>query len=125
MQRNQKLVSLIYLACGFVVWVIARELMATVWVLAHLPQPADWVLPPTEIIAIVSGLVSFIILLRSKKVNTFTNDTLTELGKVVWPNRKETVISTGVVSVLVAIAAGVLFCFDMLWGALVRIFYQG
>ena len=124
MQRNQKLVSLIYLACGFVAWLITRELTAMVWALARLPQPVEWVLPPSDIIAIGAGAATFILMLRSTIVTTFTNDTLTELGKVTWPNRKETVISTGVVSVLVAIASGLLFMFDMLWGAMIRIFYQ-
>ena len=125
MQRNQKLVSLIYLACGFVAWLIFRELFATVWVIAHLPSPADWVMPPSEMLGIAMGVITFVILIRNRKVGAFTNDTLTELGKVVWPNRKETVLSTGVVSVLVAIAATILFLFDVLWGALVHVFYQG
>lgn len=124
MQRNQKLVSLIYLACGFIAWLISREILAMVWAVAHLPQPAEWVMPPAEIIAIGVGLVTFVLMLRSTMVTTFTNDTLTELGKVTWPNRKETVISTGIVSVLVGIASGLLFLFDMVWGAMIRIFYQ-
>lgn len=125
MQRNQKLVSLIYLACGFTAWLIFRELFATVWAIAHLPSPADWIMPPSEMLGVAFGVVMFVFLLRSRKVGMFTNDTLTELGKVVWPNRKETVLSTGVVSVLVAIAATILFLFDVLWGALVHVFYQG
>ena len=124
MQRNQKLVSLIYLACGAVAWLLCHELTATVWALGHLPQPVDWVVPPSEIIAIVAGLITFVLMLRSTKVTTFTNDTITELAKVSWPQRKETVLSTGVVSVLVGIASMVLFLFDMLWGAMVRIFYS-
>lgn len=124
MQRNQKYVSLIYLACGFIAWLLFREVTATVWAVAHLKQPVGWVLPPSEIVAIGLGAVTFLVLLRNKLVNSFTNETLTELGKVVWPDKKVTVISTGVVSVMVAIAAGVLFGFDVLWGAMVRIFYQ-
>jgi preprotein translocase SecE subunit len=124
MQRNQKYVSLIYLACGFVSWLLFREITAMVWAVAHLKQPAGWVLPPSEIIAIGFGVLTFVVLLRNKVVNVFTNETLTELGKVVWPDKKVTVISTGVVSVMVGIAAGILFGFDVLWGAMVRIFYQ-
>jgi len=124
MQRNQKYVSLIYLACGFVTWLLFREVTATVWAVAHLKQPAGWVVPPSEIIAIVIGLMTFVALLKNKVVNVFTNETITELGKVVWPDKKITLMSTGVVSVMVAIAAGILFGFDMLWGAMVRIFYQ-
>lgn len=124
MQRNQKFVSLVYLACGFVAWLLFREVGATIWAVAHLKQPAGWVLPPWEIIAIGLGVVTFVVLLRNQVVNAFTNETITELGKVVWPEKKLTVISTGVVSVMVGIAAGILFGFDMLWGAMVRIFYQ-
>lgn len=123
MQRNQKLVSLIYLACGVIAWALCRELTATVWAIAHFAQPVDWVVPPSEIVAILFGIAVFIVLLTNKKVNEFTNDTITELGKVAWPQRKETALSTGVVSILVAIASCVLFLFDMLWGALVKVFY--
>lgn len=124
MQRNRKVVSLIYLACGFVVWMLFRELFASLWVLAHLPMPADWVVAPSELLAVGVGIATFIVLLRNERVVSFTNEVITELGKVVWPNRKETVISTGVVSVLVGICSIILFGFDVVWGALVRVFYQ-
>lgn len=124
MQRNRKVISLIYLACGFIGWLLFHEILATVWVVAHLPTPEGWVVAPYDILAIALGLATFVILLRNERVVGFTNEVITELTKVVWPNRKETVISTGVVSVLVAICAVILFGFDMVWGALVKIFYQ-
>ena len=124
MQRNQKLVSLIYLACGFVAWLISRELFETVWAVAKIKQPVDWILSPSDILAIVVGIVTFIIMIRIKTVSEFTNDTITELGKVTWPKRKETVLSTGVVSVLIGIASAILFGFDMIWGAMVNVFYH-
>jgi len=124
MKRNKKALSLIYLACGFVGWLLFREIFQSVWVLADLPAPHDWVLSPPDFIAIGGGIAIFVILLKNTRVNTFTNEVINELGKVVWPNRKETVISTGVVSVLVGICAIILFLFDTLWGTLVRIFYQ-
>jgi len=124
MQRSKKAVSLIYLACGFVAWMLFREMFASIWVIARLPMPADWMVSPVEMLAVGMGVVTFVVLLRNQKVNTFTNEVLTEAGKVTWPNRKETVLSTGVVSVLVAICAVILFGFDMLWGTVVRVFYQ-
>ncbi len=124
MQRNKKAVSLIYLASAFIIWLLFREIAATIWTIAKLPLPADWIFSPTDIIAVAAGLVAFIVLLKSIRVNSFTNEVITELGKVTWPNRKETVLSTGVVSVLVGICAVILFGFDMIWGAIVRIFYQ-
>ena len=124
MQRSQKTVSLIYLACGFLVWLLFRELAATVWVMAGIPMPVDWVASPPDLIAAAAGLATFVVLIKSAKVNEFTNEVITELSRVVWPDRKETVLSTGVVSVLVAICAVIFFLFDMLWGAVVRVFYS-
>ena len=124
MQRSKKIVSLIYLACGFVSWLLFREVFSAVWVVARLPMPVGWVVPPADLIAAAMGVATFVILLRNARVVAFTNEVLTELGKVVWPARKETALSTVVVSVLVAICAIILFFFDVIWGALVRIFYQ-
>ena len=124
MQRNRKAVSIIYLACGFISWMIFREMMASVWVMAHLPAPVEWVVAPSDIIAAVIGIATFVILLKNARVNIFTNEVINELSKVVWPPRKETVLSTGVVSVLVAICAVILFLFDLTWGSLVKVFYQ-
>ncbi len=124
MQRSQKAVSLIYLACGAVVWLLFREIFATVWVLARLPMPAEWVASPVDILSAVMGIITFVVLLKNEKANSFTNEVITELGKVTWPNKKETVLSTGVVSVLVGICAMILFGFDMMWGTLVKLFYQ-
>ena len=124
MQRSQKTVSLIYLFCGFLAWLLARELVSTVWVATGAPMPFDWIIPPPDLIAAGCGLAVFVVLLRNAKVNEFTNEVITELSRVVWPDRKETVLSTGVVSVLVAICALIFFLFDMLWGAVVRVFYS-
>ena len=122
--RSKKSVSLIYLACGALTWLIMREMVATIWIIAKISMPVGWLIPPTEIIAGVIGLGVFVWLLRSEKINTFTNEVITELTEVVWPNRKETVLSTGIVSILVGICAMLLFGFDMVWGVMVRIFYR-
>lgn len=124
MQRSQKKVSLIYLFCGFVVWLLFRELISSVWVATGFWMPVDWIVPAPDLLAFAVALVAFIFLLKNTKVNEFTNEVITELGRVVWPNPKETVMSTGVVSVLVAICSGIFFIFDMLWGTVVKVFYR-
>lgn len=124
MTRSKKTVSLIYLACAVITWLIFRELMAMIWVIARLGRPLDWLVAPSDIIAAVVALILFVVLLKNEKVNSFTNEVITELSEVVWPKRKETILSTGVVSVLVGISATVLFCFDMFWGLMIRIFYR-
>ena len=124
MIRSKKSVSLIYLACGIITWLIMREMVQTVWVIARVPMPVDWLISPTEIIAGVTGIIVFFALLKNERVNTFTNEVITELSEVVWPNRKETVLSTGIVSILVGICAGILFGFDVIWGLMIKIFYR-
>lgn len=124
MQRSQKTVSLIYLACGFVGWLLFREIVSTIWVALRIPQAIDWIVAPPDLIAAAVGIAIFVLLLRNAKVNEFTNEVITELAKVVWPDRKETVLSTGVVSVLVGLCSIIFFLFDMLWGTLVKLFYQ-
>ena len=124
MKRSKKTISLIYLACGVVAWFILREMLATVWVIAKLPQPLGWIVPPSDITAAVGGIVAFAVLYKSVRVNTFVNEVITELSEVVWPKRKETVLSTGVISVLVGICAGILFSFDMVWGLMIKVFYK-
>jgi preprotein translocase SecE subunit len=124
MQRSQKTLSLIYLFCAFIAGLLFREIITAVWVISGLSMPADWIVPAPDIMATVLAIVLFVFLVKNAKINEFVNEVITELSRVVWPNPKETVLSTGVVSLLVAICAGVFFLFDMLWGTLVRIVYS-
>lgn len=124
MKRSKKTISLLYLGLAAISWFILRELISTVWVISRLSQPVDWIIAPSDALAGILALVFFIVLLKNEKVNLFTNEVITELSEVVWPNRKETVLSTGVVSVLVGICSVILFGFDMVWGVMVRVFYR-
>ncbi|MBL7684614.1 MAG: preprotein translocase subunit SecE [Deltaproteobacteria bacterium] len=57
-------------------------------------------------------------------MNSFGLEVISELGKVTWPTQKETVASTGVILVMVAIASGILFVFDTVWSMLTRLFLE-
>ena len=50
----------------------------------------------------------------------FVRDVRTEVGKVTWPSRKETVITTGLVFALSAMAAVFFFVADQVIGIGVR-----
>jgi len=124
MKRSKKTISFIYLACAIITWLILREMITTLWVIAKFSQPVEWVIAPPDIAAAIIAFTVFVGLLKSEKVNLFTNEVITELGEVVWPGRKETMLSTGVVSILVGLCAVLLFGFDMIWGVMVRLFYR-
>ncbi len=124
MRRSKKSISLIYLTCAAIAWVVLRQLTTTIWAMAHLPEMVGWIVPPTDIISAVIALTLFLVLMKNQKINTFTHEVITELSEVSWPKRKETLMSTGVVIILVGIAAGILFGFDMFWGLVVQLFYK-
>ncbi len=124
MQKSKKVISLLLLACSAIGWLLMREIIETAWVIARLGTPEGWMVAPQEMIAAALGIAMFVILVKNEKVVNFTDDVIAEMSKVTWPNRKETVLSTGIVSVLVAICAMILFGFDMIWGAIVRVLYQ-
>lgn len=119
-----KIISLSFLGCAVIALFLIRELVSSVWGIARLPMPADWVLMPSDIIAVAAGVAVFVILIRNVRAKQFVNDVILELERVTWPERKETLVSTGVVAVLVGICALILFLFDLFWGSLVNIFYQ-
>ncbi|MBI4211955.1 MAG: preprotein translocase subunit SecE [Deltaproteobacteria bacterium] len=90
----------------------------------RLPLLDQWVLAPTDLIAITVGAIFFLVLVRNERAGLFVSEVFTELAKVTWPNRKETAMSSVVVVVLLALSALILFTFDLLWGSLINMMYQ-
>lgn len=68
--------------------------------------------------AVMLGVVAFFVLSKNAKATAFMSEVVVELSKVTWPVRRETLLSTVVVVVLVGIAAIILALFDALWGTL-------
>ena len=122
--QDRKIVSLCFFVCGVTAGLVVRELATTIWAVAHLAQPA-WVVTPADLFGVGAGFITFLALLKSERAGTYLSEVLVELTRVVWPQRKETVLSTGVVSVLVGICALLLFLFDMIWGTFVSTMLSG
>lgn len=124
MKSYQRWVTLSYAALAAITWLLVRQVADVVWDLARLPTPEELPLAPADFIGMLFGLVAFIVLWRNAKVNTFANEVAVELGKVTWAPRKETVLSTGVISVVVGICSLLLFVMDTVWGTLVKLMYR-
>lgn len=120
MLQTQKWVNLSLLVAGFVFFLFFYKLLAFGWDLARFPQPEEWPIEPVAIIDFVVSLATLLALRRNERVNTFLNEVVMELSKVTWPLRKETVLSTGVVAVMVAVCSLILFAFDFMWGTITR-----
>ena len=115
MPNLQKWVNLSFLACGLLVWVLLREVFTLAFDALGLNR-FDWVISPADIAGIVIGFVTFLVLWRLPKANTYLTDVLAELAKVTWPPRKETFLSTGLISIFLAIATLFVLMVDSIWG---------
>ncbi|MBI5300184.1 MAG: preprotein translocase subunit SecE [Deltaproteobacteria bacterium] len=114
MPNLRKWVNLSFLICGVLVGFLFREAFSSLydWIGWRV---YDWVLSPADLSGIAVGFILFVGLVRSEKATNFLTDVLVELSKVTWPNRKETLVSTGVVSILLGIAALCVTLFDSVW----------
>lgn len=124
MQNMKKWIQISYLVLAALTWIFFYYLSDTIWDMSGLAVPVDWFISPAQIIAFVAAIILFVVLQRNIKVNQFSNEVASELSKVTWPEKKETILSAGVISVMVAVCALILFAFDSLWGTIVRVVYD-
>jgi len=120
MEVTQKWVNLGLLVGSGIAFLFLSQALQLVWDLSRLPVPQGWVVGPPSLISFGLASVAGFVTRRQPRANSFLNEVALELSKVTWPGRKETVASTGVVLVLVAIASVILFLLDALWGTVAR-----
>ncbi|MBI4238768.1 MAG: preprotein translocase subunit SecE [Deltaproteobacteria bacterium] len=118
----QRWVSLGLLGAAALVYAVVGKLAETVWDLLRLPLP-EWPLAPTDLIALVAAIACFLLARRHARLNSFLNDAVSELSKVSWPPRKETMMSAGVITVVVGICSLFLALYDVVWGWCVKLVY--
>ena len=69
----------------------------------------------SQLISVVSGIVTFVVMLRIKKVMIFTDEVIGELFKVSWPVREETLKASITVVVTAVFTASLLSAYDYIW----------
>lgn len=121
MVSYQRWINISYLVVSALLWLVFRHLAELVWDLTRMPVSQDVIMAPTDWIALVLSVVVFVTLLRNRRLNEFMGEVSQELAKVTWPPRKESVMSAGIITVLVAIVSLLLVGFDSLWQALLRV----
>jgi preprotein translocase SecE subunit len=123
-KRYQRWVSLGYVVVAIVVYFVVANLADAIWDLARWPYPPTWPLTPPELCGWGAAAAAFFIMRRTEKINTFTNEAAAELAKVSYPTQKETMLSTGIIAVVVTFSALMLTFYDVVWGWCVRVLYQ-
>lgn len=123
MRTNQRYIVLTFLAFAVAVGFSVRGLAGPLLAWQELPDPRVFgVVDGSSLVGAIGGVAAFVTLLRSVGIVTFTDEVISELRKVTWPDRDETFRSTITVIATSLFLAMVLAGFDWLWGSLTSAF---
>jgi len=114
--RNQKYIIMTFLAAGALVGFSLRGLAVPLLARMEMSDPMVLgLMNATSLVGIVSAVLTFFVLNRHPLVVRFTNEVITELRKVTWPDREETLRSTTVVVGTTLFVALMLALYDYTW----------
>lgn len=120
--RNQKYIVMSFLAAGALVGFTVRGLAIPLLAQLEAGDPlVAGLVNATALAGIASGVLSFLILNRHPLVVKFTNEVITELRKVTWPDREETIRSTTVVIGTTLFVATMLAIYDYAWAEITSV----
>lgn len=119
---NRKYIVMAFLGASASLGVSLRGL--AVPVLARFdvgdPQIAG-VIDTTSLVGLVATIITFVVLNRHVVAVSFTDEVITELRKVSWPDKEETLRSTAVVIGFSIALAVSLASYDFIWLRLTRV----
>jgi len=116
--RHQRWIVLSFIGAAAVVGAVLLSASTSLFVLYSVPDQRFGPLTTTQLLAIVSAVVTFVALIRNTKAVTFTDEVVDELSKVTWPSKDETLRATTTVVVTTLLVAALLGAYDFLWGNL-------
>ncbi|MCB9025177.1 MAG: preprotein translocase subunit SecE [Bdellovibrionaceae bacterium] len=119
--RNQKIITLSFVALAFLTAIVMRVLLesaAATWGVVAKYYAHDWM---KHGLPALLGIAVFIGLQFNTKVQVWADEVVTELLKVVWPTKRDTMAMTVVVCVMLIISSFILGLFDFLSRNLVKI----
>ncbi|MES2964976.1 MAG: preprotein translocase subunit SecE [Bdellovibrionota bacterium] len=118
--NNNKTISICFMVAGILVALVASVLMETLAAVGtgafgrFVAQDAARLGFP-----IVLGIVTIAALYSNKGVFTWADEVVTEISRVVWPSRKDTIGMTIVVCVMVLISGVFFGILDVTSGAII------
>lgn len=124
---NSRFVTLLFVIGGVVVGFFVESAITEIANAAHWENPSlAGIVSASSLVAIASGIVTFFALLRTRRVTSFTDSVVSELLKVAWPSREETMNNTMIVIGATLFFAILLAVYDFAWAKLTGIFlYSG
>ena len=119
--RNQKYIVMSFLAAAVLVGFSVRGLTVPLLARMEVNDPMLLgLLNASSLGGLLAGVLTFVVLNRHPLVVRFTNEVVTELRRVTWPDREETLRSTTVVIGTTIFVAACLFLYDQVWRTLAQ-----
>lgn len=114
--ENQRAVTLLFLLSGVVAGDFVRRGAEVLLAYQVWEDPLVLsVLPASSVTGLVGAVLTFVFLLRHAVSREFVDAVVTELKKVAWPTREETLSNTGVVVASAIGFAVLLGIYDFTW----------
>lgn len=120
---NQRFITLFFLAAAVVLALTTRSAVMEILPAFSVPDYSILnLLSLSSLSAILCGIIGFVALLRNAKAVTFVDEVVTELRKVYWPSREETMNNTTVVIATVFVLSSTLAIYDFFWAKVTSLF---
>lgn len=86
----------------------------------NLPEAQGRFITPASLILAVGVIV---ILFRNQRIGRFSHDVASEMTRVNWPDRQETLKQTGIVLIVSILGSLILGLFDLIWANVTDLIY--
>ena len=120
--RNQRYILLGFLSVAAFLGFAAQGLAIPLLARLDIVDPRIGFVSGTAALGILVGVVTFLGMNRHPLVYSFSDESVTELRKVVWPDKDETVRSATVVVVTTLFIALTLAMYDFVWARVTSTF---
>lgn len=120
---KQRYVLLAFIVFSILVGATVQAGTASAFAQFALPDTrVGGLLPTSSVLALLSGALSFVILIRNRRALTFSGEVVSELVRVTWPTREETVRAATTVVLTTLFTASLLAVYDFTWKNLADLF---
>lgn len=120
--RNQRYILMGFMSVAAFLGFAVRGLVVPFLARIDVVDPQIGFISGTDALGIIVGVVTFLVMNRHPVVHGFSDESVTELRKVVWPDKEETVRSATVVVVTTLFIAATLAMYDFVWARVTSTF---
>ena len=122
-EDNKKWINTFSAICSIVVGFVLIRFLGQMGEWFDLEARVPQFLMISQVLGIISGLITFIIITRNKVSSTLLNEVFAELVKVIWPKSDDVVKSTVVIIIGLSIMSGLFVGVDFLFQKLLELLY--